>query len=208
LLVLVLVVVLVAGGGRSPTPNPSGSTTLAAKDPNRTRTPEEIDKLVRAAALTTADVPGATLDDQSEPPGFLMPCGFEIQDFPAGGRANGLDFKDANSNYTDERIWVGPDQARATTYLTKLKNLVAGCANYSDSSGEKVTISANDRNWAIGDGAIYVDETKGGIHLSWGYMRQGTAIILVSTINDTDQKASIGQQLGRVSDRLKAADAS
>lgn len=211
-IVVVLLVVLLAGagGGPGPTPtnSPPGSTTVAAKDPNRTRTPKEIDDLVRAAALTTADVPGARLDDHSVPPGFLMPCGLEIQDFPAGGRADGLDFQDSNANYTDERIWVGPDNARAATFLDKLRKLVAGCANYTDSGGDKVTISANDRSWAIGDGAVYVDETKSSIHLSWGYLRQGTSVVLVSTIADTDQKASIGQQLTRISDRLRAADAS
>ena len=58
-----------------------------------------------------------------------------------------------------------------------------------------MTISANDPSFAVGDQGVYVNELKGSIALSWGYMRKGTVVVLVSTINDVDQRTSIQQQL-------------
>ena len=37
-------------------------------------------------------------------------------------------------------------------------------------------------------------------------MRKGPTVVLVSTINDTDQKTTIQQLLSRTADRLAAAD--
>jgi hypothetical protein len=204
-LVIILAVVLVAGSGGSGTPTVSSSPTVVAKDPNRTRSAEEIDALTRAAALQPADVPGAKLDSSDEPPGLLMPCGIDIQDFPDGGRKTGYDFQDDNSNYTNQRVSVSPDVARATSFFAQLKSRLAGCKNYSD-SGRPVTISANDPAFPVGDQGVYVNESKGSIALSWGYMRKGTVVMLISTINDVDQRSSIQQQLTRLADRVKAAD--
>jgi serine/threonine protein kinase len=204
-LVIVLVAVLTSGGG-SPKPVTPTATPVAAKDPNRTRSAEEIDALVRASSLSNADVAPATQDDTSEPVGFLLPCNYEIQDFPDGGRKTGLDFKDDNSNYTDERIAVLPDQARAKSYYNRLKSLLSGCHNYTDDSGDAVRITANDPNLGIGDEAYYVNEVKGSVYLGWGYMRRGTTVILVSTITNGDQKADISRLLTQVADRVKTAD--
>ena len=203
-LVTILVVVLVAGSGGSK-PAPTRSPVVVAKDPNRTRSAEEIDALTRAAALQPADVPGSTLDSSEEPPGLLMPCNIKIQDFPDGGRKTGYDYKDNNSNYTDQRVSVSPDVTRATSFFARLKSQIAGCKNYVD-GGRPVSISANDPNFAVGDQGIYVNEIKGSVYLSWGYMRKGTVVVLISTISDVDQRSSIERQLTAVSDRIKAAD--
>ncbi len=204
-LVVVLVVVLVAGGGGGGGPQPSASPVVA-KDPNRTRSPAEVDGLVRAAALQTADLPGYKLDKQEEPPGLLMPCDIDIQDFPSGAKADGLDFQDDNSNYLDQRIAVTSTVGDAQAFFGKLQSALSGCRDYKDSSGDAVKISDKDPNFAVGDDGFYVNEVKGTVYLSWGYMRRGTAVVLVSTINDTDQKTTIQQLLGRTADRLAAAD--
>jgi hypothetical protein len=197
--------VLVAGSGGGSKPTPSNSPVLAAKDPNRTRSAAEVDALTRAAALQAADVPGATLDSSDEPPGLLMPCGIDIQDFPDGGRKTGYDFKDNDSNYTDERVFVSPDLARANSFFSQIKSQLSTCKNYSD-GGQSVRISANDANFPVGEQGLYVNELKGSIALSWGYMRKGPVVVLISTINDTDQRTSIQQQLSRLADRIQAAD--
>ncbi len=204
-LVVVLVVVLTSSGG-SPKPVPPTTSPVAAKDPNRTRSAEEIDALVRAASLSNADVTPATQNDTSEPVGFLLPCNLQIQDFPDGGRKTGLDFKDNDSNYTDERIAVLPDQARARSYYNRLKSLMSGCHDYVDNSNDAVRISANDPNFGIGDEAYYVNEVKGSVFLGWGYMRRGTTVVLVSTITSQDQKAYTAKLLTQVADRVRTAD--
>src|SRR3954465_14132223 len=191
------------GGGGAARPPPS---QVVAKDPNRTRSPAEVDGLVRAAALQTSDLPGYKLDKQEEPPGLLVPCDIDILDFPSGAKTDGLNFQDDHSNYTDQRISVSSTPSEAQAFFGKIQSAIAGCGDYKDSSGDAVKISANDPNFAVGDDGAYVNEVKGSVHLSWGYMRRGTAVVLVSTIADSDQQATIQQLLSRTADRLAAAD--
>lgn len=205
-LVAILIAVLVVSDGADPA-GPVNTPVVATKDPNRVRSAAEVDALVRAAKLQTSDVPGYTQDDEDEPPGLLMPCDLEIQDFPEneGSRATGLDFKDDSSNYTDQRLWVGTELSAARAFFAQLKAQLGSCRDYKDTSGRTITVT-NDTSWGLGEEAVYVDELKGSVHLSWGYVRQGTAVVLVSTITDADQKTTIGQQITRVADRVKAAD--
>jgi serine/threonine protein kinase len=206
-LVAILIAVLVAGSGGGSKPGPPVASPPATKDPSRIRTGTEVDALVKASRLLASDVPGSNLTDQSAPAGLLMPCGIDIQDFPGGSKQAGLDYQDSSSNYTDERISVSADPSAARGFLTKLKGKIAGCKNYTDSSDQKpVSITANDPNWQVGDDAVYVNEVKGTVYLSWGYMRRGPVVVLISTITDIDQKSSIQQQLSRVADRITAAD--
>ena len=104
-----------------------------AKDPNRTRSAEEIDALTRAAALQTADVPGATLDSSDEPPGLLCRAGSRSRTSRTAVARPATTSRTDNSNYTDERVSVSPGPHPGDLVLRAAEEPAASCKNYTDS---------------------------------------------------------------------------